>query len=78
MRHPENKEELKTLMASLLDSYGQEMEEIKEYAPNVEDIYFSDHLGSWIVTYKDKRLRDDEFETKEQALEFIKSESSQP
>lgn len=75
MREPKNRYERKLFRESVEAGYRQEMAEINEYAPNVEDIYYSDHLGVWIVTYKNG-IEDDEFDTKEQALEFIRTESA--
>ncbi len=76
MREPKNREQRKLFKESCEASYRQEMAEINELAPNVEDIYYSDHLGVWFVTYK-SGLDDNEFDTKQEALEFIKSESLQ-
>lgn len=59
-----------------MDSYKQEMREINEWAPNIEDLYYSEHLGVWIVTFKNG-LDDNEFDTKEEALEFFRQESLQ-
>lgn len=74
MREPKNKQDRKTLLVALTASYIQEMAEINDYAPNVEDIYYSEHLGSWIITFENGD--DQEFETKEEAIAWIKAEST--
>lgn len=75
MIEPKNRVERRTFRDSLDASYRQEMEEINEFAPNVDDIYYSDHLGAWFVTWKNGNV-DNEFDTKQEALDFIRSESA--
>jgi len=70
MRQPKNREERRIFKDTCIASYVQEMQEINEWAPNVEDIYFSEHLGVWIVTFKNGD--DQEFDTKEEMLKFLK------
>lgn len=74
MRNPKNRTERTIFRDSCIASYKQEMREIEELYPNVDDIFYSEHLGAWIVTYKNG-LDDDEFETKADALEFLRTES---
>lgn len=70
MRNPTNDTERRIFKESCISSYKQEMIEINEWAPNVEDIYYSDHLGVWIVTFK---VGDDqEFDTKEELIKSLK------
>ncbi len=75
MKKPANKEEEKIFIEGCIASYKQEMEEIEEFAPNVEDIFYSEHLGLWIVTFKNGE--DMEFETRAELLLWINDESSQ-
>jgi hypothetical protein len=51
----------------------QENAELAELYPNVEDFYYTDHLGVWILTFK---VGDDmEFDTKDEMIEWLKSET---
>jgi hypothetical protein len=74
MHEPKNSRERKIFKESCIASYIQEMQEINEWAPNVEDLYYSDHLGCWIATFK--RGGDQEFDTKFEALKWIESEAN--
>lgn len=76
MREPKNRYERRVYRECLDAGYRQEMAEINEYANNIEDIYYSEHLGVWIVTFKNG-FDDDQFDTKAQALEFIRQDALQ-
>lgn len=74
MRQPKNNTERRVFKDGCIASYKMEMLEINEWAPNVDDIYYSDHLGRWIVTFK--YGDDQEFDTKEDVIEFLKSDAN--
>jgi hypothetical protein len=59
-----------------LESYSQFMKEIKELYGNVKMIWFNDHRSMWTVEYENG-ISDDEFETLEDTMEFLKLESMQ-
>lgn len=72
MRKPKNNYERKLYKETCIASYEQENAEIVEHAPNVEDFYYTEHLGVWILTFK--KGDDMEFDTKAEMMEWIKSE----
>lgn len=73
MRKPK-KGEVKIYKNSCVASYEQENAEVAEYAPNVEDFYYSDHIGVWYLVFKDGE--DMEFDTKQEMMDWIKADSS--
>lgn len=74
MKEPQTKEEKRIFRRTLEASYRQEIEELNEWAPNVEDVYYDDHRGTWVVTYKNG-LEDDEFDTKEELYSYLNLEA---
>lgn len=77
MKQPKDIEELKVLMNTLIDSHEQELLEIKEDMGNnnVDDFYYSDHRGTWILTFIVGD--DEEFSSKEEMMEWLRTEGDE-
>lgn len=73
-----SEEEKEMILVSIFAGHFQEIDELREKwgCNNVEDIFYSEHRGNWIMTFKSGN--DQEFDTKEEAIEWIKMESAQP
>jgi hypothetical protein len=73
-----DEEKAKIFISCLLDSYDQELLEIKEEfgAPNVKGLFYSEHRGTWVLQFKNG-IEDSEFDTKAHMIEFIKTESQE-
>lgn len=69
---PKNKAERKIYRQSCVDSYEQENAEVVERFSNIEDFYYSPHLGVWILKFKIGE--DQEFETKQEMMDWLESE----
>jgi hypothetical protein len=69
---PTNREERRVYRDSCIASYEKELQELQDMAPNVGGFFYSDHLGVWILQFKDGE--DQEFDTKDEMIQFIKDD----
>lgn len=66
----------KDYLLMLQEAHEAELQELKEEygIPNVMDFYYSSHRGTWILKFHVGE--DDEFDTKQEMIEWIKYDAN--